>query len=92
MAILSSLTLIRTLSLAHLVAAYYFLVAPRVVADNNIIFMLGESMQMVGLKIYLAFLRKKIYHLHVLDSNIQHRSMNPPMQVLLSPSSSPSSV
>jgi hypothetical protein len=63
MAILSSLTLIRTLSLAHLIAAYYFLVAPRVVADNNIIFMLGESMQMVGLKTHLASSRnQKIYH------------------------------
>jgi hypothetical protein len=47
MALLSSLTLIRVLSLAHLVAAFYFLVAPRVVADNNIVFMLGESMRMV---------------------------------------------
>jgi hypothetical protein len=47
MALLSSLTLIRVLSLGHLIVAFYFLVAPRVVADNNIIFMLGESMRMV---------------------------------------------
>ena len=47
MAIISSFTLIRTISLFHLTAAYLFLTAPRKIVDQNIVFILGESMRLV---------------------------------------------
>ncbi|GAB7359360.1 hypothetical protein MBLNU230_g6011t1 [Neophaeotheca triangularis] len=46
MAILSTFTLIRTLSIFHLTAAYFFWTAPKAVADQNVVYMLGESMRL----------------------------------------------
>ncbi|KAF2725575.1 hypothetical protein K431DRAFT_317556 [Polychaeton citri CBS 116435] len=46
MQLISSFTIIRAISIAHLTAAYFFLTAPKRVADQNVIFMLGESMRM----------------------------------------------
>ncbi|WPH01028.1 Putative increased loss of mitochondrial DNA protein [Acrodontium crateriforme] len=46
MAILSTFTIIRTISLFHITAAYFFLTAPQKLADQNVVFMLGESMRL----------------------------------------------
>jgi hypothetical protein len=40
-------TLIRTVSIFHLSAAYFFLASPRKLVDQNVVFMLGESMRLV---------------------------------------------
>ncbi|EMF10048.1 uncharacterized protein SEPMUDRAFT_165746 [Sphaerulina musiva SO2202] len=45
MAIFTPYTLIRTISLFHITAAYFFLTAPRVLADQNVVYILGESMR-----------------------------------------------
>ncbi|KAM3414937.1 hypothetical protein BST61_g10077 [Cercospora zeina] len=45
MGLFSPYTLIRTVSLFHLTAAYFFLTAPRILADQNVVFILGESMR-----------------------------------------------
>lgn len=47
MAILSAFTLIRSISLFHITVAYLFLRAPRIIADQNVVFILGESMRLV---------------------------------------------
>jgi hypothetical protein len=47
MALISAFTIIRTISLFHLTAAYFFLTAPRVIADQNIVFILGEAIRVV---------------------------------------------
>lgn len=47
MAILSAYTLIRTLSVFHVTLAVLFLKNPKLIADQNIVFILGESMQLV---------------------------------------------
>ncbi|KAI9676219.1 MAG: hypothetical protein M1829_003048 [Trizodia sp. TS-e1964] len=44
MAIFSGQTLIRTLSLFHLTLAYFFLYSPQTLADQNLVFILGEAM------------------------------------------------
>lgn len=48
MGLLSPYTLIRTLSLFHLTAAWFFLSSPNTIADQNVVFMLGESMGLVS--------------------------------------------
>jgi hypothetical protein len=47
MAVLSALVLIRALSVFHISLAFYFLTAPHLIADQNIVFILGESMHLV---------------------------------------------
>ena len=47
MAVLSALTLIRVLSLFHITLAFYILTDPHVIADQNIVILLGESMHLV---------------------------------------------
>jgi hypothetical protein len=47
MGFLSPYTLIRTVSIFHLSAAYFFLASPRKLVDQNVVFMLGESMRLV---------------------------------------------
>lgn len=49
MAIFSAFTVIRGISLLHLTAAYLLLTNPRDVAEQNIIVILGEAMQIVSL-------------------------------------------
>ena len=44
MAILSATTLLRTISLFHLTCAYYLLTSPAKLADHNLVFILGASM------------------------------------------------
>ena len=45
---ISSYTLIKSVSLAHITAAYLFLYKPLVLAEQNIVVILGESMQVVS--------------------------------------------
>ncbi|KAF2405370.1 hypothetical protein EJ06DRAFT_578560 [Trichodelitschia bisporula] len=45
MALISAFTLIRTLALFHITLAFYLLTAPRMLADQNLVFLLGESMR-----------------------------------------------
>lgn len=49
MAIISAFTLVRAISLFHITAAYFFVVAPKIIADQNVVFILGESMKLVGI-------------------------------------------
>ncbi|KAI6896379.1 hypothetical protein D0869_02500 [Hortaea werneckii] len=46
MGLISTWTMIRSLSLFHLTAAYLFLTNPRMIVDQNVVFMLGESMRL----------------------------------------------
>ncbi|KAK3053083.1 hypothetical protein LTR09_005709 [Extremus antarcticus] len=45
MALLSVFTIIRAVSLFHLTAAFLFLTNPRAIADQNVIFVLGEAIR-----------------------------------------------
>lgn len=45
---ISSYTLIKGVSLAHITAAYLLLYRPQVLAEQNIVVILGESMQVVS--------------------------------------------
>jgi len=47
MPLVSGFTVIRALSLFHITAAYFFLTAPRMLADQNVVFVLGESVRLV---------------------------------------------
>lgn len=47
MALISPFTIIRAVSLFHLTAAYFFLTAPRMLADQNIVYIIGESIRVV---------------------------------------------
>ncbi|KAI9704281.1 MAG: hypothetical protein M1836_007142 [Candelina mexicana] len=46
MALLSGFTLIRSLSLFHLTLAFFLLKAPHKIADQNLVFILGEAMRL----------------------------------------------
>jgi hypothetical protein len=48
MAILSGVTLIRSLALFHITLAYFFLTNPKIISDQSVVFVLGEAMQLVG--------------------------------------------
>lgn len=47
MGVFSPYTLIRAISLFHITAAWFFLASPRTIVDQNVVFMLGESMRLV---------------------------------------------
>ena len=47
MALLSSLVIIRALSVAHITIAFFFLTAPKLIAEQNIVVILGASMHLV---------------------------------------------
>ncbi|ORX91588.1 increased loss of mitochondrial DNA protein 1 [Clohesyomyces aquaticus] len=46
MALISAYTIIRALSFFHMALAYFFLTSPKLIADQNVVFLLGESMQL----------------------------------------------
>lgn len=48
MGAISPYTIIRSISLFHLTAAWFFLANPRKIVDQNAVFMLGESMRLVS--------------------------------------------
>jgi len=47
MGLIGPYTLIRAISVFHITVAWFFLTAPRRVVDQNVVFMLGESMRLV---------------------------------------------
>jgi len=49
MGLIGPYTLIRANSIFHITAAWFFLVSPRILVDQNVVFMLGESMRLVSL-------------------------------------------
>ncbi|EMC91423.1 hypothetical protein BAUCODRAFT_152680 [Baudoinia panamericana UAMH 10762] len=46
MALISAYTIIRAISLFHMTAAYFFLVTPKTIVDQNVVFILGEAMKL----------------------------------------------
>lgn len=48
MAIISAMSIIRSLSIFHLTAAYFLLTAPATIADQNLVFILGAAMDLVS--------------------------------------------
>ena len=48
MALISGATIIRSASMFHLTLAYFFLTAPHQLAEQNLVFILGEAMGLVG--------------------------------------------
>jgi hypothetical protein len=48
MAIVSAYTIIRALALFHVTLAVFALRNPRMIAEQNMVFLLGEAMQLVG--------------------------------------------
>jgi hypothetical protein len=49
MAVLSAFTLIRLVSVFHLTVAYYLLVSPALLSDQNVVVIMGEAMHIVVL-------------------------------------------
>lgn len=56
MALISSTTIITSISLLHLTLAYFFLMHPKTVEDQALVFVLGESMNMVRLSHLALFI------------------------------------
>jgi hypothetical protein len=48
MALITAMTIIRSLSLFHLILAYYFLTSPSTIVNHSIALILGASMNIVG--------------------------------------------
>lgn len=48
MALISSTTIITSISLFHLTLAYFFLFRPKTIEDQALVFVLGESMNIVN--------------------------------------------
>jgi hypothetical protein len=46
MAIITGFTLIRILSIFHITLAYYFLTSPSTLAEQSLVFIMGEAMQL----------------------------------------------
>jgi hypothetical protein len=49
MAIVSAYTLIRSVCLFHFTLAVLFIRNPKMIAEQNFVFIMGESMQLVGI-------------------------------------------
>jgi hypothetical protein len=58
---ISSYTLIRSVSLLHLTAAYFFLYKPQLLTEHNMVVILGEAMQLVRLFFLLPTLSQPSY-------------------------------
>lgn len=65
MALISVYTVIRAISLFHLTAAYLFLTAPKMITDQNVVFVLGESLRLVRIA-------RQMYHERSLTSLCSH--------------------
>jgi hypothetical protein len=46
MALVSAITLVRSLALFHITLAYFFLTNPNIISGQNVVFVLGEAMQL----------------------------------------------
>jgi Increased loss of mitochondrial DNA protein 1 len=49
MALINGNTIIRSLSLFHITIGFFFLTSPKTVADQSLVFVLGEAMKLVRL-------------------------------------------
>ena len=49
MAFITAASIIRSLSVFHLTIAYFLLTSPSVIAEQNLVFILGAAMEIVGL-------------------------------------------
>ncbi|KAJ9645185.1 hypothetical protein H2199_003190 [Coniosporium tulheliwenetii] len=47
MAVFSSMTIVRALSIFHLTVAFFLLTSPRTISEQNLVYLLGESMRLV---------------------------------------------
>lgn len=54
MGLVSATTIIRSLAIFHITLAAYFIRNPKVIADQNMVFLLGESMQLVSKALLMA--------------------------------------
>jgi Increased loss of mitochondrial DNA protein 1 len=48
MGLINGNTIIRSLSLFHITIGFFFLTSPRTVADQSLVFVLGEAMKLVS--------------------------------------------
>ncbi|KAJ9668774.1 hypothetical protein H2201_001019 [Coniosporium apollinis] len=46
MAVFSSMTIVRALSIFHLTVAFFLLTSPRTISEQNLVYLLGESMRL----------------------------------------------
>lgn len=61
MAIISAKTIITSLSLFHVTLAYFFLTNPATIADQAMVYVLGESMGMASLQSFTSWsIRNKV--------------------------------
>jgi hypothetical protein len=58
MAIISSATIITSLSLFHMTLGFFFLTSPGAIADQTLVFILGEAMGLVSLRWYSGFVSR----------------------------------
>ena len=56
MAIISSANLLCSVSLFHLSIAYFFLVSPSIIADQNLVYIFGAAMDLVSRMKLMSFL------------------------------------
>jgi hypothetical protein len=47
MAVISAYTIVRSISIFHITLAYFLLTNPRMIANQNIVYVLGEAMGLV---------------------------------------------
>jgi hypothetical protein len=64
MALISAMTIITSLSLFHLTLAYFFLTNPDAIADQAMVFIIGEAMSMVRLSPRNVFLTNNYMQPH----------------------------
>jgi hypothetical protein len=63
MALVSAFSAIRALSLFHITLAFYLLTNPRMIAEQNLVVILGEAMDLVMNMLYLLLLQaSNIFH------------------------------
>jgi hypothetical protein len=63
MALLSAFNIIRIISILHITIAYYFLVDPRLIAEQNFVFLIGNSMDMVLFRTHINMRNKMLISL-----------------------------
>lgn len=71
MAIVSSSTIIRSLSVSQLVIAYFLLTSPSTISDQNLVFILGAAMDLVRLLFHPTICRT---YSQTLSSQLRDRS------------------
>jgi hypothetical protein len=78
MAVISSATIITSISLFHITLAFFFLTSPESIADQTLVFILGEAMGMVDFfSIMMRLMLIVFSHMHALlmkSPNLYHSS------------------